>query len=125
MKENPVGWFEIYVKDMERAKAFYENVFACHLDALPTSTPGITMYGFPRSAGVKGSGGALAKCESVEPGHNSTIVYFSSVDCANEERRIENAGGHVEKHKTAIGEYGFITLATDPEGNMFGIHSQA
>ena len=23
---NPVGWFEIYVQDMERAKAFYEAV---------------------------------------------------------------------------------------------------
>ena len=26
MKTNPVGWFEIYVQDMERAKAFYEAV---------------------------------------------------------------------------------------------------
>lgn len=24
---NPVGWFEIYVQDMERARAFYETVF--------------------------------------------------------------------------------------------------
>jgi predicted enzyme related to lactoylglutathione lyase len=24
---NPVGWFEIYVDDMPRAKAFYETVF--------------------------------------------------------------------------------------------------
>ena len=24
---NPVGWFEIYVNDMPRAKAFYEQVF--------------------------------------------------------------------------------------------------
>lgn len=24
---NPVGWFEIYVQDMPRAKAFYEGVF--------------------------------------------------------------------------------------------------
>jgi len=23
---NPVGWFEIYVRDMERAKSFYETV---------------------------------------------------------------------------------------------------
>ena len=27
MKSNPVGWFEIYVQDMPRAKAFYEAVF--------------------------------------------------------------------------------------------------
>ncbi|MBM4231128.1 MAG: VOC family protein, partial [Gammaproteobacteria bacterium] len=27
MNSNPVGWFEIYVQDMPRAKAFYEAVF--------------------------------------------------------------------------------------------------
>lgn len=27
MTHNPVGWFEIYVQDMERAKKFYETVF--------------------------------------------------------------------------------------------------
>ena len=27
MNSNPVGWFEIYVQDMNRAKAFYESVF--------------------------------------------------------------------------------------------------
>lgn len=26
MTTNPVGWFEIYVQDMPRAKAFYEAV---------------------------------------------------------------------------------------------------
>ncbi len=28
MKNNPFGWFEIYVQGMQRAKAFYESVFA-------------------------------------------------------------------------------------------------
>jgi hypothetical protein len=28
---NPVGWFEIYVQDMDRAKAFYEMVFGVQL----------------------------------------------------------------------------------------------
>ena len=27
---NPVAWFEIYVQDMTRAKAFYESVFGVH-----------------------------------------------------------------------------------------------
>jgi predicted enzyme related to lactoylglutathione lyase len=27
MLSNPVNWFEIYVQDMVRAKAFYEGVF--------------------------------------------------------------------------------------------------
>jgi predicted enzyme related to lactoylglutathione lyase len=29
-----VGWFEIYIKDLERARAFYETVFATRLQKL-------------------------------------------------------------------------------------------
>ena len=41
MPRNPVGWFEIYVQDMPRAKAFYQSVFAVHLQKLENSEPRI------------------------------------------------------------------------------------
>jgi hypothetical protein len=31
-QSNPVVWFEIYVQNMERAKAFYEAVLAVKLE---------------------------------------------------------------------------------------------
>jgi predicted enzyme related to lactoylglutathione lyase len=31
----------------------------------------------------------------------------------------------VHREKMSIGEYGFIVLAVDTEGNMFGLHSLA
>ena len=31
MQHNPVGWFEIYVKDMDRATKFYESVLGTKL----------------------------------------------------------------------------------------------
>jgi len=34
MPGNPVGWFEIQVQDMPRAKAFYESAFAVQLQKL-------------------------------------------------------------------------------------------
>jgi predicted enzyme related to lactoylglutathione lyase len=40
-----------------------------------------------------------------------------------EARRVTDAGGRIEKQKFAIGEYGFIALAVDTEGNVFGLHS--
>jgi hypothetical protein len=55
---------------------------------------------------------------------NSRLVYFHCEDCATEAGRVVNAGGHVHKEKCSIGEYGFITLALDTEGNMFGLHSR-
>jgi len=44
-------------------------------------------------------------------------------DCAFEESRVINSGGKVERSKMSIGEYGFISLVVDTEGNMIGLHS--
>ncbi|MGK0185337.1 MAG: hypothetical protein ACI9R3_001113 [Verrucomicrobiales bacterium] len=48
---------------------------------------------------------------------------FSCEDCAVEEARVAPAGGNVCKPKFAIGEFGFISLVSDTEGNMIGLHS--
>lgn len=120
---NPVGWFEIYVNDMPRAKAFYEQVLEVKLE--PLDSPGIDMQAFPSEMNQYGAGGSLVHMPGFPAGNNSTLVYFSSPNCEQEEKRIEGAGGKVIKPKFSIGQYGFITLATDTEGNMFGIHSLA
>ena len=123
---NPVGWFEIYVDDMPRAKAFYEAVIGIELSVLPN--PGKTeipleMYAFPGDMEKYGATGALVKMDGVTAGGGNTLVYFSCEDCAENEDRIESAGGRLQQAKTPIGEHGFISLAIDTEGNMFGLHS--
>jgi hypothetical protein len=121
MKRNPVGWFEIYVQDMNRAKAFYEAVLQTKLDHLPA--PDLEMWGFPGEPGGLGAGGSLVRMEGFPSGGNSTLVYFMCEDCAVEEGRVVASGGRIQKPKMSIGQYGFISLALDTEGNMFGLHS--
>lgn len=70
-----------------------------------------------------GASGALVCVDGMPAGQNSVLVYFSCEDCAVEESRIEPAGGTIVRPKFSIGDYGFITLAKDTEGNMFGLHS--
>ena len=122
MKTNPVGWFEIYVNDMARAKTFYESVLALSLEKMSTSE--IDMLVFPMNMETAGASGALAYMPGFQSGGNSTLVYFTCEDCAIEEARVKKHGGRIHKPKTAIGEHGFITLAIDTEGNMFGLHSR-
>ena len=124
MAQNPVVWFEIYVNDMKRAKTFYESVLNVSLTELKTPAPDLEMWQFP-SAGESGAGtsGALAKMKGAEPSGLGTIVYFRCDDCAIEAARIVPAGGKVKDPKMSIGEYGFIVIAYDTEGNMFGLHS--
>jgi predicted enzyme related to lactoylglutathione lyase len=118
---NPVGWFEIYVQDMGRAKAFYETVFDVKLEKLNDAQP--ELWKFPQSTTSYGASGALASVDGMPSGGNSTLVYFACENCADELVRVEQAGGKVTKEKFPIGEYGFIALAFDTEGNMIGLHS--
>ena len=123
MKGNAVGWFEIYVQDINRAKRFYETVFEAKLQKLDSAAAGPEYWGFPSDMKTYGSGGALVKMNGVPSGGNSTLVYFSCEDCAVEEGRAKSSGGRVERAKFAIGQYGFISLVFDTEGNMIGLHS--
>ena len=125
--KNPIVWFEIYVEDIIRAQKFYEEVLNIKLEHMPT--PGsenedMEMFAFPMEMDGEGAAGALVKMPGFKSGGNSTIVYFGSEDCSIEEKRIKEAGGKVLQSKQGIGEYGFMVLATDAEGNMFGVHSE-
>ena len=125
--QNPVVWFEIYVDDMARAKAFYEQVFRYELSEMPAPEgEPIEMMSFPSNMDTPGAAsGALVKMEGFTAGGSGTIVYLFSEDCSVEGSRVEGAGGKVLRPKTSLGEYGFMVLAEDTEGNTFGIHSMA
>jgi len=119
---NPVGWFELYVQDMERARAFYQNTFQVTLEHLE-SNPDIDLWSFPAQPDNPGCAGALAKMQGKDSGGGGTIIYFSCADCAVEAARAVQNGGRIQKEKLSIGQHGFIALVYDTEGNMIGLHS--
>lgn len=119
---NPVGWYEIYVDDINRAKSFYESLFSIQLTRLDNTE--LEMWAFPMSMSHYGSSGALVKMPGFKAGGNSVLVYFSSADCTTELEKVQALGGHIQKTKTSIGPYGHIALLLDTEGNMLGLHSQ-
>ncbi len=81
------------------------------------------MWAFPMEMNASGASGALVKMQGVPSGGNSTLVYFGCEDCSVEEGRVTKSGGRIHKKKFSIGQYGFISLVIDTEGNMFGLHS--
>ena len=125
MKPNPVGWFEIYVQDMNRAKAFYETVLEAKLEQLPgiDGQDSLEMLAFPMDPAKYGAPGALVRMPGCPSGGTGTLVYFSCADCGVEAGRVTAAGGTICKEKFSIGQYGFIALVNDTEGNMIGLHS--
>jgi predicted enzyme related to lactoylglutathione lyase len=124
MKQNAVGWFDIYVNDMDRAATFYGEVLQREFEMIsdPTDTSDI-MKGFVTDMDSYGAGGALVKREGAGPATGGTIVYFGVEDCAVEESRVKGSGGKVISPKMSIGEYGFVSVCMDTEGNLFGLSS--
>jgi uncharacterized protein len=88
---NPVGWFEIYVDDMARAKSFFENVLERKLERL--NSPVLELWAFPMGRDEPGAAGALAKMPNFPAGRKSVLVYFSCDDCAVQEARVKKFGG--------------------------------
>ncbi len=122
-KTNAIGWFDIYVNDLERATTFYETVLKQKLEKMGDPTGETQMMSFTTDMTSYGAAGALVKAEHSSPGVGGTMVYFSVEDCSEEEARVEAAGGKVIRPKFSIGGFGWVTLCQDTEGNMFGINS--
>lgn len=122
-KRNPVGWFEIAANDLERAKKFYTSVFGLQVQYMEMADSKMYMFGGgPESAG---SAGSLIQSPMSKPNSEGTIVYFSCADLTKELSIVEGAGGKVVLPKTSIGEFGFIALISDSEGNTVGLHTPA
>ncbi len=122
VKTNPVNWFEIPVKDMGRARKFYEKVFGLELS--PYEMEPFTMAFFPMAQDAPGAAGTLVQGASYEPSHAGTVVYFSVDDIEETLRRINANGGKTLMPKKSIGEYGFIAHFEDIEGNRLALHSR-
>lgn len=125
MKQNMIGWFEIPVKDMDRAKKFYEEVFQIEISLHEVN--GIKMGWFPWEENKPGSGGMLIHHpEFYIPNlREGVLIYFNSEDVQNELERAEALGARILKPKTQISEdHGFMGLFHDSEGNRIALHSQ-
>ena len=122
-KTNAIGWFDIYVSDMDRAVKFYEGVLQQKLEKIGDPTGDTQMMSFPGNMTSYGASGALVKSSHSRPGIGGTMVYFSVDDCADEQSRVVAANGKVVRPKFSIGEFGWVTLCEDTEGNMFGLSS--
>ncbi len=125
MEHNMVGWFEIPVTDMDRARAFYEAVFEVGIQVHQLGE--LEMGWFPMADGKKGAAGSLVKHpEFYHPSSTAgVVIYFSSKDVAVSLERVSRAGGRVLQPKKAVGEgYGYMGLFLDTEGNRIALHSQ-
>ena len=122
---NPVGWFEIPVSDMDRARTFYNVVFGYEMPL--SEMDGVNMAWFPSDREGLGASGSLIQSEEhYTPSTKGVLVYFSCTDMEDVIAKIEPAGGKVLRPKTLIAEnVGYMGLFIDSEGNRIALHSSS
>ena len=117
---NIVVWFEIPVKDLNRAVKFYSKVLGVELQ--PVEAGPNRMAFFPFAPGV--ASGALVESKETVPNEKGTFVYLNGGgDLSAPLKRVEAAGGKILQGKTSIGDHGFIATFKDTEGNRAALHS--
>lgn len=124
MKKNIICWFEIYVKDIHRARAFYIEVLNEKINEV-VETPILKMASFATGKDSSIVSGALIEMEGTKAGDEravNTIVYFPD-DCIASEKKVIAAGGKVLKSQFPVDAPGYCSLCVDTEGNPIGFFS--
>jgi len=116
---NSINWFEIPVKDFNRAKKFYGTIFGIEMHE---EMMGPHQMGFFPGGGVSG---AIVKSDGYEPSMDGTLIYLAAgEDLSGVMSKINEAGGKVLQPKTKVtDEIGFIAIFVDTEGNKVALHS--
>ncbi len=118
---NAINWFEIPVKNFDRAKKFYESVLDITM-MLPFE--GMKYAMFPADMKNGEIGGGLVEEQGYEPSQNGAVVYLNGGDDLSVPlSRVEAAGGKIVIPKKSIGANGFMAMFIDTEGNKMAFHS--
>jgi predicted enzyme related to lactoylglutathione lyase len=123
-QHHAVNWFEIPVKNLDRAQAFYEKLLASklHRETMGEHTMAVFAYDDNAVGGCLLTGAATP-----EPSTQGALVYLNakpSLDAAL--ARVEAAGGRITTPKVQLpGDMGVFAHITDTEGNRLGLHALA
>ena len=123
-QHNAINWFEIPVRDMNRAQRFYETLLARPLRREAMGPQTLAVF----DSADAGVGGCLLAGETVPaPSVTGSLVYLNahpSLDAVL--ARVEAAGGRITTPKVQLpGDMGFFAHVTDTEGNRIGLHALA
>jgi predicted enzyme related to lactoylglutathione lyase len=114
--------FELPADDVERAQAFYSEVFGWRMQTIPgmgytlVGTTPSDERGMPVEPGSI-NGGMLKR----QPPVQAPVITIHVPDVEAALRAVEKRGGQVVGEKMQVGDMGFAAYFRDPEGNVVGL----
>ncbi len=123
-RTNAIDWFEIPVRDIERAQAFYTALLGAPLRREAMGEKTLAVFSYAET----GVGGCLMAGAGVpEPSLHGTLIYLDagpSLDATL--ARVASAGGQITTPKVQLpGNMGCFAHVVDTEGNRVGLHAMA
>ena len=114
---NPFVHVELNTTDVGKAKAFYSRLFDWKLEDVPIS--GGETYTMINVG--EGTGGGMFKSKMLAGAPPFWLAYVGVADVASSTRKARELGGKVVMDKTEVGEFGWMSLITDPTGATFAL----
>ena len=108
-------WFELGVEDVERGRAFYENLFGWRFDPGPSGSGFVIESPNVRGGMHGGDAGA------------APYVFFKVDDMGVALERVRELGGTVDEidaegDEESVAKFGRFKLCRDDQGSLFGLH---
>ncbi len=120
---NRIVWFDMPVRDLDRAIRFYSSVLEANVQK--QQYPGMTFAVLPHPE--NGVGGCLipvSEGDEAKPSPHGPLLYFSCQGRLDQAiAAVEPNAGKVLKPKHSMGPYGFRAVVSDSEGNRIALHS--
>lgn len=119
-------WTELYTTDAERAKAFYQQIFAWDAEGMPLPEDAGTYHVVsPAGKGQDGSHGGILQLDAdkLPDGHSYWQPYFAVDNCDATVAKATEQGGSVLMPATDMQGVGRIALLRDAEGAFFALLS--
>jgi uncharacterized protein len=122
--QHAIDWFEIPVRDINRAQAFYEKLLGSPLrrESMGDKTLAVFHYGDAAVGGCLMAGEGVAK-----PTGAGTQIYLNagpSLDAVL--ARVAGTGGRITTPKVQLPDgMGCFAHIADTEGNRVGLHASA
>jgi predicted enzyme related to lactoylglutathione lyase len=114
---NPFVHVELQTNDVAKAKAFYSRLFDWKLEDVPV--PGGETYTMINVG--EGTGGGMFKSKMLAGVPPHWLAYVGVADVASSTRKARELGGKVVLDKTEVGEFGWMSIITDPTGATFAL----
>ncbi len=113
-----LSWNELHSHDLDKAKAFYADVFGYTFDDM--SSPDFTYFIFKRSSDDEGVGGMGTAAMLPEGAPSAWLTWFTVSSCDDAAAQVADLGGAVMMPPNDS-PFGRMAVVTGAQGEAFGI----